>query len=332
MRRFLAYIVMMFTVILAVGFNAQSVLESSSDALEYGKGTQLVYSVTKRDSDDYDSTHYPNFISKIQDLDEADIEGSIMDRLSLAGVRNSEVQIIEGNQNEGYKVKVSFSPLSDTDEANVKLLLSYNGSLSIGTVGDDAVMYLDQAQLFDKDDVAEIVYNGTSPYPSLNIAYTTDMDDLVTEAENAATNHKNDEGYSSSTTTEDGEEATDPNATKLILWQNKTNNDTYDKAYGTNGVVLDADVKSKVVAELDVSNYSADDAMIAITSDISGNAFTVSTARALVNALNSTDYNFDVNFLYQNSVYATFGSESLNLTYLCLGIALLIICLLLIAF
>jgi hypothetical protein len=39
MRRFLAYVVMMITMLCAVVFNTQAVLENKIDAMEYGTGT-----------------------------------------------------------------------------------------------------------------------------------------------------------------------------------------------------------------------------------------------------------------------------------------------------
>ena len=47
MRRFLAYIVMMLTVISTLVFNTQTIFESTTDAMEYGKSTQLTFSLTQ---------------------------------------------------------------------------------------------------------------------------------------------------------------------------------------------------------------------------------------------------------------------------------------------
>jgi protein-export membrane protein SecD len=342
MRRFLAYLVMMLTLIAALAFNMQSVLENSTDAMEYGKGTQLTYAITKRDATLYDAANYPNLTSGIKNLDEIDIKGAVMKRLDTAGVRNADVELTKGNnENVGYQVKVSFSPLSATDEANVKELLAYTGSLSVCTVGDDTCMYADKSQLFKTSDLASLVYNGTSPYPSINVKYTDDMDNLIKAAGTAATNHKNDtktsdtksaRHFDADTTTGDSTSTTDDESTKLYLWVNKTTDDTYNKAYGMNGARVDEDVKKKVLAVLKTSDYSSTDKAIRVTSDIDGNAFTISTARAFVNSLNSTDYGFDISYLYENSIYADFGTSALKNTYLAVGISLAVICLGLLAF
>ena len=48
MRRFLAYIVMMVTLVFALIFNTQAVLDQKTDAMEYGSGTEMVFSLAER--------------------------------------------------------------------------------------------------------------------------------------------------------------------------------------------------------------------------------------------------------------------------------------------
>lgn len=344
MRRFLAYIVMMLTVISTLVFNTQTIFESTTDAMEYGKSTQLTFSLTQRDDSDYSVSNYPNLNPSIQKLDEIDIESKIMARLDDLGVRNAEVELVNGinsgeNEGKGYKVNVTFSPLSDTELNNVKQVLSYDGSLSMATVGDDHVYYQDRNELFD-DPVAKLVYNGTTPYPSICIKSTTMMDQLITECKNAATAHKDDVKTEDSKSAnrkyandEDSDSTDDSSSqeTKIYLWQNKTTEDTYNKAYGYGGERVDEEVAKKVVAVLDTSNYSSENKMIALTSDKDGNAFTVSSARAMVSMLNSEDYGFDIHYLYSNAIYAGFGSKAFKKTYIGFGVALLVVIVLLIA-
>ncbi len=344
MRRFLAYIVMMLTVISTLVFNTQTIFESTTDAMEYGKSTQLTFSLTQREDNDYSISNYPNLNPSIQKLDEIDIESKIMTRLDDLGVRNAEVELVKGitsgeKEGEGYKINVTFSPLSDTELNNVKQVLSYDGSLSMATVGDDHVYYQDRNELFD-DPVAKLVYNGTTPYPSICIKSTTMMDQLITECKNAATAHKDDVKTEDSKSANrkyasdedaDSSDSSDSQETKIYLWQNKTEEDTYNKAYGYGGERVDEEVARKVIAVLDTSNYSSENKMIALTSDKDGNAFTVSSARAMVSMLNSEDYGFDIHYLYSNAIYAGFGSNAFKKTYIGFGVALLVIAVLLIA-
>lgn len=336
MRRFLAYVIMMITLLCAVVFNTQAVLENKVDAMEYGTGIELVYSLTKRDAENYDTEKYSDYFTAgyLEDLSNIDIESSIMDRLDTAGVRNASVDIVKGEIKEGeteesgYQLKISLSPLSDLELSNVKEILSFTGSLTIGTEGDTQLYYQSNDEFFDDDDdLAEVVYNGTTPYPVIKVKDAESFDNLKKAAEEASDNNVSEAHryYADG----DEEEATSP---KVYLWMNKTLDDTYDKAYGTHETVVMEETKNKVLAEIDVANWDSDNLQLAIATDSEGNAFSISSARAFVNMLNCDDYGFDIEFLYQNNVSATFGQSAINLTYIVFGVVLLVICVLMIVF
>lgn len=333
MRRFLAYVVMMLTMLCAIVFNTQTVLENKVDAMEYGTGTQLVYSLSKRNAEDYNLELYPDYNQSdtLKNLDDIDIEKEVMKRLDIAGVRNSDVSIVKGKDNEGYQLRISLSPLSDVELSNVKEILSYTGSLTIGTVGDTTLFSQAKGEFFQEEgEVASLIYNGTTPVPVLKVKDSETFDKLKKAAEEAKENKTSeanrfyaDAGSSDETETE---------ATKAYLWINKGIDDTYAKAYGTDETVVMEETKAKVLAEINLSNWDSDNLYLSLTTDTKGDAFTISTARAFVNMLNCTDYGFNIDFLYQNALSATFGRSALKMTYLIFGIVLLAICALMIVF
>ena len=336
MRRFLAYIVMMLTVICALVFNTQAVLDQKTDAMEYGSGTELVYSLAKRNKSDYADDAVKD-LDEFDNLSDIDIEKVVMNRLDLAGVRNANVRIVEGNSEtqEGYQLHISLSPLNESDLSRVKEVIGITGSLSMGTIGDDTVMYESAGTLFDTSDtLATIVYNGTTPYPAIKVK-KEDYDTLKDKASEAAEAHKNDttkeaRRYNS----DDDDDSSSDDSTTVYLWTNKKTTDTYNKAFGTNDTIVQDEVKEKVIAKIDLSNYDSDTERISITSDIDGNAFDISSARAFVNMLNGTDYGFDIEYLYSNSVTATFGKNDAGpyRTYIVAGVILLAVVVLLIVF
>lgn len=317
MRRFIAYIVMMLTLVGALLFNTQSMLSNKVDAMEFDRGTQLVYSLGKRDVESYDSDLYGYDTKGFEDLYQIDIETKIMDRLKEAGVRDADVKIIKGQEksNEGYQLKVTLAPLSDVDLNNVKRILVRSGDLTIGAKNDTVFSQTKTGE--DKifaDTVAEIVYVSNKAYPAINFNDANAYDKVkkaVDEAENA---NKDDSSDS------DGSES----ETKSIayLWMNKTKEDTYKKAYGTDDTVLNQDVKNKVLAEIDLSNYDSTKHQVRLTSDLNGNEFTASSARAFVSMVNAADYGFDMTYLYENKVEAGFGNKGLTRTYIAFGIVL----------
>ena len=341
MRRLLAYLIMMLTAIGVIVFNVQSVLENTNDAMEFGRGTELVYSITKREKDNYDSNKYPNLNNASEDsleLKNIDIASKVMDRLDTAGVRNADVQVVQGDPdtNVGYELRVTISPLSDTELNNVKEILRHTGSLSIGTFGDDFLYSEEESsEFFNTDDIATLVYDGTTPYPALNVLSSEAFDKLSSEATTAGENHANDTvpgEEQPETSTEEGDEDTTSSVrgTTLYLWMNKTTEDTFDKAYGVNDTPIVQEVKDKVLAEINVSDFDSTNMRLLIRTDKDGNAFTISTARAFVNALNSEDYGFDIEYLYQNSVAPAFGTGVINTCYLIVGLAILAVGILLV--
>ena len=336
MRRFIAYILMMMTMLSAIIFNTQAVMENKTDAMEYGPGTELVYSLSKRDASIYEQAKYPDIRDNgTQYLSDIDIEKKVMARLDTAGVRNAEVKVVEGKRvgemESGYQLRVSLSPLSDTELANVKEILGYTGTLSIGTIGDTLVDYDAAGEFFYQDgDIATITYNGTTPYPTLHVKDTDSYDALKKAAQEASDNKVS--SMRRFEADDSSSDSTNSDATTVYLWMDKTTDDTYDKAFGTHDTVVMEEVKSKVLAKIDLSNWDSDNLALSITSDLDGNAWTISTARAFVNMLNCTDYGFNINLLYENNISASFGQNALNLTYIICGVVLLVICALLIVF
>ena len=338
MRRFLAYMVMILTMLGAIIFNTQAVMENKTDAMEYGPGTELVYSLEQREATDYDVEKYPDIKANgTKKLTDIDIEKEVMDRLDTAGVRNANVQIVQGkNDSEGkevgYQLRVSLSPLSDTELNNVKEILGYTGTLAISTIGDTATYYDANSEFFYQDgDIATITYNGTTPYPTLHVK-DQDSFDALKKAAKEASDNKTKEARRYFADGDDSSSDKNTDETTVYLWKDKTVDDTYDKAFGTHDTIVMDEVKEKVIAKIDLNNFDSENLALPITSDIDGNAWTISTARAFVNMLNATDYGFSIHLLYSNNISATFGYSALNMTYLIFGIVLLVFCVLLIVF
>ena len=307
MRRIFAYLVMMVTMVGVIIFNIQSTLDFKNDAMEFGNATELVYKLDKRDVSNYSGDNYPTTVGEgTLDLADIDIESEVMSRLDDAGVRNAEVEVVQGDiDNQGYELRVTLSPLSTTELNNVKRIISFTGSLSISTIYDDYTMYEERGEFFNTDgDIASLIYQGTDPYPVINVGTATDFETMKEQASQAAENHG--EGNTGNTSEDDQLNDTDESnsGNLLYVWMNKTTEDTYEKAFGVDDTPQIQSVHDKVVAILDVSNYDSQNGYITVTSDVDDSAFTISTARALVAALNSEDYGFDITFLYQNSVPA----------------------------
>lgn len=353
-RRYLSYIIMVLTVVFTIGFNSQRLFQSKINTTEFSKGTQLVFALSKRDASNYDQSYYPNTANtNFLDLNEIDIEKKVMERLDSAGVRNAEVTLVNGtSDNQGYQLKVNFSPLSDTELTNVRKIISMNGSLSVVVTGDDYYFTADRNQLINTSNIAEVIYEDSNPYPAINIASSDDYDTLVEEARKAYDAHKNDTTTSTDSDSDsssasyalkrqialyaDGDDdSTSDEDTKgqgtVYLWCNKTVADTFDLAYGKNQKYKVDSVADKVLVPLYTSDYNSSTMQWKIPTDKDGNAFNISTARAFVTMLNSSDYGFDIEYLYSNSYSIPFGNNANDVAIISFTTTLAVISVILIA-
>ncbi len=346
MRRFLAYVVRRLTVIGALIFNTQAVFSQDSsirsDTGEFAPSTTLVYSLNNRKAEDYDLEKYPDRKNNgVKTLDEIDVEGEVRKRLDAAGVRNANVKIVHGDENgNGNQLRITISPLNTQELNNVKEIISVTGLLSVGTIADETVRYEANDEFFNTEkDLAAISYNGTTPYPTLHVK-KADYDTLKTKAKEAYDNNNSSSSDSENARkfyadgdSSSSDDASSESETTVYLWSNKTKDDTYFKAFGKGtSDHVDEEVKAKIIAKIDLSNYDEENEALPITSTIDGEGFTISSARAFVNRLNAEDYGFEISSLYvEPAVPAWFGSSALKKTYIIAIVAIAVLSVLRIA-
>ena len=283
MRRFWALVVMVLSMLIMIFFNVQAVYSSNNLSLEYDGGTEAVIQVTERTIGD--------------NLNRDDISEKIMDRLDLAGADNYDVEVDGTDQ-----VRISLSNQTTAEFDNVMRVVTANGPFSFSTQEDYVV---DGEDLFGDEDPLTLDYDGASPIVAWNIGNDTVYDDLKTQAENIETEDEN----STATST-------------IYVWQNKTEEDTYDLAFGDDAK---DEVRDKVVSTISLSNYDEDNSYIVIATDENGNNFTIASARSYVTAYNAEDYGFDVDYLYSNTIEATYPANSLRNLLIGVGTGLLIL-------
>ena len=341
MRKFIAYIVMVITAFAFIIFNSQKIFESVKNASEYGKGTELSFAITEREDASYPAEIFGDtYNNSVEKLNNIDIKEKIMARIEAAGIRNADIDLVEPDKdNKGGRVNIRFSPISDVEKENLKTIISKDGTLTISTAGNYTYKTQAKNEFFAKTNIATVAYNNTTPFVSISLKNTTDFDDLKAAASNDG------EEYSPKEEDKDNEENGGENKDeeekidykkKLFLWSNlvssPTLNDTFNKALGLKEEKVDDKYANKLLAIIDLDDFSYDNKKIAITSDKEGMAFTIAKARALTSAINAVDYGFDVEFLYENPINASFGTEALRNTYLFFGLALLVLTILSIAF
>lgn len=276
---------MVLSLTVMICFNIQAVYDSNNLSLEYDGGTEVVLNITKRDGG--------------IELNQDDIEEKFADRLDLAGATNYDLEVLGTDQ-----VRISLAPSTTNELNNIMRVVESSGEFSFFT-SDDYV--IDGTDLFGDEDPLTLDYDGATPIVAWNVGDEQVYEDLLAQAQ-AVETEPNDEGETTTNTT-------------VYVWQNyDANFDTYDLAYGEDA--LD-DVTDKVISTVDLSNYDEDNGYITISSDDEGNAFTVSSARSFVNAYNAEDYGFDVDYVYSNSIDATYPADSMRNLMIGVGISFL---------
>lgn len=275
---------MLMTIVVSLVFNIQTVYNRTNFGVDYRGGTEIVLRADQRTGSDAVS------------LNEDDIADKVQKRLDLAGARDAEVSVyIADNSGVGPYVNpdsdnenlpsatIRISLPSSAVVSNVRTLVEGNSPL---TFTDSADHEIAGSTIFQDLDPMALKYNSTNPIPVFNISNTTAWDNFIDEVP--------------ATTSEDG----NTNSAKTVyVWQNKTEEDTYALAFGDHPR---SEVKAKVIATLTTNNFVAatktENAYISVMSDSDGNAFTIASARAYVNARNADDYGFDITYLYQNTI------------------------------
>jgi len=295
MRRLWAFICMVFSLAIMIVFNVQSIYESNNLSLEYTNSKEVVIQVEKRDDG--------------INLSEKDISSKVADRLDTAGANNSQVEIsLNSSDRTTGEIRVKLSTNTDAEYENIVRILTSNTNLTFANANDDYITGSDI--IGDSDDVMELEYSGVTPMPKFVVGNIEKYNELVA---------KND-----SITDEDLKK-------NIYVWANKTDEDTYDRAFGNEDEGIEAvpEVRAKIIATLSTDNYSKEDdddyGYISLSTDENGDNFTIASARSYVNARNCDDYGFNVTKLYDNTIDPILPTNSRVTLLIGYGVGLLVL-------
>lgn len=294
MRRLWAFICMVLSLVVMVVFNVQSIYDSNNLSLEYTNSKEAVIQLTQR--------------SEGINLEKDDIASKVSARLDLAGVNNSNVEVVMSDDTSSAKVRVKLSTNNDAEYENILRVVTSNTVLTFSNANNDVVSYSDLQG--SEDNTMVLDYDGTTPQPKFVIGNVAKWNEFTA---------KNDEI------------SDEDNKKKIFVWANKTDEDTYVKAFGdsTNQIEAVQDVRKKIIAILSTDDYSKADnedvGYVKVNTDENENSFTIASARSYVNARNATDYGFDVKKLYDNRINPTLPTSSRNMLLIGSGVGLLLL-------
>lgn len=320
MRRIVAFLTMVLTVVLSILLLSQPIAESIRLSNDFGQGTTLVYDITKRkDQANGAGTTIPG-----TNLTDININQLVMERLDSVGVRGAEVTLnnpqetvgsgfdsqtnLDGDNYQRLRVTIPQKSASELD--NIKLVLENTGLLTVTDAENHAYTGTD---FFASDTPAEVKYDAGKPYLLLHLKDDSTWQTFKKEAE----------GVQDTALQK-----------QMFIWRNfDKNTDNYLAAYpaADSNLAPDSLVKSKIMFRDSTDTaYSADDVALKFTSykdaDDASHEWTIASAKAMASSINSTDYGFDISLAYvDESVAPTLGRDALRNTLIGFAVAYFLI-------
>lgn len=295
MRRLLAYISMVLSLLVVVLFNAQSVYLSNNLGLEYQGGREAVLQFTKRDDG--------------ADINVDELSKTLSQRLDLAGASDYRIEVV-GDSTEQVQMRVKLPGRDQNEFENIMRIVKSNTNLTFTNANNDEI---DGATLLGSQDEPMILnYSGVTPQPYFVIGDIEAYNNFIANNENIA-----DEEVKNN----------------IYVWENKLESDTYELAFGDDPLEsVTSKVIATLTIDDYTFDEANNRGLISVSTLEDGSAFSIASARSYVNARNAQDYNCTIEYLYDNSILASMPSQAQNLAIIGgavgLGLILLALCLL----
>lgn len=328
MRRLWAYIIIAFTALVCMGTTFTNIFIQADSNIEYQDGREIVFRISDKENND----------DPLPDTAVEEIADVMEDRLNNSGISRYEIQTA-GNDT----VKVIFSEQDTSQYQNIIYYLSFNGEFAISTSTD--VVALGDEFLTDSKAYLDTI----NSYPCVVIPVDTSNEELNAVIEEA--NKLKDDGEGETSTDSEGNETT---TTYIYLWCDYEEGDTYSKTQESSDD-YDAKVAEKIIMKFNVTDgiWFPDDEEnklgSAINVDTNGDGVAsvkevetaYATARYYINLLNSEALDYDITYMYDQTVSAwtenliNYGAKATlawSNTLLATIVSIIVLCLVLIVF
>lgn len=314
MRRFIGYISIAITLIIAVVFNVSLQTSSLNTGLEYGPGYEAVYRV--------------DFEESTKGLD--DIVEILTQRVEDAGVRNANIEAVSDEHNDEYQVRIKANSINADTFDYVLRSVESTGTVSVSTILDDK----------NGDEIndpfvrgsAKVDWSGSTPYVSVEI---TDFERFNSFVDNCKESYKAFlEEYPS-----DSEDAASLEGV-IVIWLDKTNEDNYERAFYDENEVVQQEIRNKILSIIPVSYFQIEEdkqgnrvgaTLLIDRYDFSQKQMVGESAHTIERLLNYEPQDYSLDRLYVQRVSSTYNSSAYNILLIGLGISVCLLAVYLIA-
>lgn len=311
-----------------MGTTFTNIFIQADSNIEYQDGREIVFRISDKENND----------DPLPDTAVEEIADVMENRLNNSGISRYEIQTA-GNDT----VKVIFSEQDTSQYQNIIYYLSFNGEFAISTSTD--VVALGDEFLTDSKAYLDTI----NSYPCVVIPVDTSNEELNAVIEEA--NKLKDDGEGETSTDSEGNETT---TTYIYLWCDYEEGDTYSKTQESSDD-YDAKVAEKIIMKFNVTDgiWFPDDEEnklgSAINVDTNGDGVAsvkevetaYATARYYINLLNSEALDYDITYMYDQTVSAwtenliNYGAKATlawSNTLLATVVSIIVLCLVLIVF
>ncbi len=232
MRRFYGFLLLIISTLLIIvcGFNPQK--EKINSGLEYEGGYETLYKV------DLGSDN--NNIN--------DIGKTVVSRIEDAGVENASVSVEKSSDGDENFIRIKMNAETETDLDYVLRSVEATGKITVSTLlSNDADYSLEMEEPFVIGS-ASVEWNSSTPYVSVDLKDAKEFKKFVDTCNSAYKKFM--EKYNSDS------EDTNSITGVMVLWLDKTENDSYVEAYQDTETLRQEEIRSKILALVPTDNFT----------------------------------------------------------------------------
>ncbi len=303
MRRFYGFLLLIISTLLIIVCGTNPQLEKITSGLEYEGGYETLYKVDLGENDTIEN-----------------ISSVVVNRLEDAGVENASVAHESTKDGDENYIRIKMNAETETDLDYVLRSVEATGKITVSTLlSNDPDYSLEMEEPFVIGS-AEVEWSSSTPYVSVSLKDAKEFKNFTDICNDAYKKFM--ETYNS-----DSEDSNNITGV-MVLWLDKTDNDSYVEAYQDTETLRQEEIRNKILALVPTDNftYTEDsngdyqDASFRISAyDYTQTEMVAASAHTIERIVNYGASSFKMDRLYTQRIEASEGSNFTN--YIIFGIA-----------
>jgi preprotein translocase subunit SecD len=317
MRRFFGYLTLILTIFFAAIFSVQGQINNLNFGLEYSQGYETAYRVEFKDN--------------ASNMTTEDVAHIVEQRLEDAQVRNSNVYYEATDNNNGgdnavSQIKVRINAASETSLDYILRSVEATGTITVSTLMDGGEYGKEIENPFVIGS-AKVDWSNNQPYVKVDVANYDEFNTFISACNDAYKAFQ--EKYNSDNSNESTIDGV------VVIWLNKTAEDSYIEAYQNEDPVIQEQMKKKILSIVPTSYFQVEkNSNSEVTSakllidryDYDQVTMVGESAHTIERLLNYQPQDYTLTRLYTHTLTAEFNTIYQTLAIVGLGTCMLAVC------